>query len=249
MKKVVGSRAAKTILEDADDYRDTVANYTAKSKFCAYLGAAFTVAMTALAIYSIITTVQELNAYYKVDYTPIPKYMVEKAEVSETINGVTILKRNDTAYYRVAECNRKSDAPYYEQLQNFADLNGDVGRQWLALYYVKYEGQAPILADSLKVVTGNSNLPTGYEIGIHMFGYSGAFNLTDKHYCYNDTPKGTYVYFQVDESVLAKASLAGSNFSTGTGFLFAGIGAVVGAGIGVAIMLIISKRKEMKVSE
>ena len=248
MKKVVGSRAAKTILEDADDYRDTVANYSAKSKFCAYLGAAFTVAMTALAIYSIITTVQELNAYYNVDYTPIPKYMVEKAEVSETINGVTILKRNDTAYYRVAECNRKSDAPYYEQLQNFADLNGDVGRQWLALYYVKYEGQAPILADSLKVVTGNSNLPTGYERGIHMFG-GDTLNLTDKHYCYNDTPKGTYVYFQVDESVLAKASLSASNFSAGTGFLFAGIGAVVGAGIAVAIMFVLNKKKETKVTE
>ena len=248
MKKVVGSRAAKTILEDADDYRDTVANYTAKSKICAYLGAAFTVAMTALAIYSIISTVQELNAYYNVDYTPIPKYMVEEAEVSETINGVKILKRNDTAYYRVAECNRKSDAPYYEQLQNFADLNGDVGKQWLALYYVKYEGQAPIKADSLKVVTGNSNLPTGYERGIHMFG-GDTLNLTDKHYCYNDTNKGTYVYFQVDESVLKTASLSASNFSTGSAFLFSGIGLAVGAGIAVAIMFVLNKKKETKVSE
>ena len=66
------------------------------------------------------------------------------------------------------------------------------------------------------------------------------YNLTSAYYCYNDTPKGTYVYFQVDESVLAKASLAGSNFTTGSAFLFGGIGAVVGAGIGIAIMLIIS---------
>ena len=43
--------------------------------------------------------------------------------------------------------------------------------------------------------------------------------------------------------------MAGSNFSTGSAVLFSGIGAVVGAGIAIAIMLIISKRKETKASE
>ena len=81
-----------------------------------------------------------------------------------------------------------------------------------------------------------------------MFG-GDTLNLTDKRYCYNDTPKGTYVYFQVDESVLKSASLSASNFSTGSIFLYGGIGAVVGAGIGIAIMLFLNKRKETKVSE
>ena len=248
MKRYIGEKAAKNIIDNGMDYDTALANYTAKSKICAYLGAAFTVAMAALAAFSIYSTVNELIAYYNVEYSPIPKYMVEEAEVSETVNGVKILKRNDNAYYRVAECNRKSDAPFYNQLQNYADLNGDVGRQWLALYYVKYKGQAPIKADSLKVVTGSSSLPSGYERGIHMFG-GDTLNLTDKRYCYNDTNKGTYVYFQVDESVLKSASLSASNFSTGSAFLFAGIGAVVGAGIGIAVMFLLNKRKETKVNE
>ena len=231
-------------------YDKTVSQLATKSKICTYLGAAFTVAMAALAVYSIISTVQELQAYYQVEYTPIPKYIVEETKITEEVNGKTVVKRNDSAYYRVAECNRKSDTPYYEQLQNYADLNGDVGKEWLALYYVREDGHAPIKADSLLVVKGTSNIPTGYSnLGIHNFETENAYNLTSAYYCYNDTPKGTYVYFQVDESALPKASVAGSNFSTGTGFLFAGIGAVVGAGIGIAIMLIISKRKEMKVSE
>ncbi len=98
------------------------------------------------------------------------------------------------------------------------------------------------------MVTGPSVIPSGYtELGIHNFETKNAYNLTSKYYCYNDPNQGTYVYFQVDESVLAKASLAGSNFSTGSAVLFSGIGAVVGAGIALAIMLILNKRKENKI--
>ena len=228
----------------------TVEGIATKSRICTYLGAAFTFAMAILAAYSIYSTVKDLIAYYNVEYSPIPKYIVEETAITETVDGVTTVKRNDSAYYRVAECNRKPNADFYEQLQNYADLNGDVGKEWLALYYVKQENHAPIKADSLKVVTGTSSIPSGYSsLGIHDFETTNAYNLTSKYYCYNDPHNGTYVYFQVDESVLAKASLAGSNFTTGSAFLFGGIGAVVGAGIGIAIMLIISKRKEMKVSE
>ena len=244
--EVVGQKYAA----QAGDYYESVKKLASKSKICTYLGAAFTFAMAVLAGYSIYSTIKELMDYYRVDYTPIPKYIVEETAITETVNGVTTVKRNDSAYYQVAECNRKQGADFYEQLQNYADLNGDVGKEWLALYYVKQDDRAPIKADSLKVVTGTSSIPSGYtELGIHDFETTNAYNLTSKYYCYNDPHGGTYVYFQVDESVLKKASLAGSNFSAGSAFLFAGIGAVVGAGIGIAIMLIISKRKEMKVSE
>ena len=249
-KDMVGEHAANKILDNADNYKKTLANYTLKSKICGILGAAFTVAMAVLATFSIINTLNELKQYYNVLYTPIPKYIVDEKAITETVDGVTTVKRNDSAYYQVAECNRKQGAAFYEQLQNYADLNGDVGKEWLALYYVKQENRAPIKADSLKVVTGTSSVPSGYSnLGIHDFETTNAYNLTSAYYCYNDAPKGTYVYFQVDESVIKNASTAGSNFSTGSAFLFGGIGAVVGAGIAVAIMLILSKRKEMKVSE
>ena len=97
---------------------------------------------------------------------------------------------------------------------------------------------------------GTSNIPSGYtELGIHDFKTTSAYNLTSAYYCYNDTPKGTYVYYQVDEAAVATASTAGSNFSTGSAILFSGIGIVVGAGVGIAIMLVLAKRKEAKVSE
>ena len=244
LKGLVGEKNAQTIMEKGS-YTRTIDALTSKSKIATYLSAAFTVAMAALAIASIVMTVLELINYYKVDYTPIPKYIVEETSITEEVNGVKTVKRNDSAYYQVAECNRKEDADFYEQLQNYADLNGDVGKQWLALYYVRQDGHAPIKADSLKVVTGTNSIPSGYsELGIHNFETTSATNLTSKFYCHNDPNKGTYVYFQLDEAVLKRASVAGSNFSTGTAFLFSGIGLAVGAGIGIAIMLVVIKRKE-----
>ncbi len=237
-------------LENLDKLEESTAPLIEKSKIAAALSALFTVAMAALAAFSIYSTIKELLDYYQVEYTPIPKYIVEETDITEEIDGIKTVKRNDSAYYQVAECNRKPTDEFYDVLQNYADLNGDVGKQWLALYYVRQEGHAPIMADSLKVVKGPSVIPSGYtELGIHNFETTNAFNLTSAYYCYNDATNGTYVYFKVDESVLSKASVAGSNFSTGTGFLFAGIGAVVGAGIGIAVMLVLAKRKETKVSE
>ncbi len=248
LSSLFGKKSATQILDGNTTINKVASNAASKSKICAYLGTAFTVAMVALSIYSIISTVQELMAYYKVEYSPIPKYIVEETAITETVDGVTTVKRNDSAYYRVVECNRKPDADFYEQLQNYADLNGDVGKEWLALYFAKQVDQAPIKADSLKVVTGTSSIPNGYSnLGIHNFETKNAYNLTSPYYCYNDTPKGTYVYYQVDESILKNASLAGSNFSTGSAVLFSGIGAVVGAGIALAIMLILNKRKENKI--
>ena len=237
-------------LSNLDKMEESTAPLIEKSKIAAALGALFTVAMAALAAFSIYTTIKELLDYYQVEYSPIPKYIVEETDITEDIDGIKTVVRNDSAYYQVAECNRKASDEFYDVLQNYADLNGDVGKQWLALYYVRQEGHAPIKADSLKVVKGPSVIPSGYtELGIHNFETTNAFNLTSAYYCYNDATNGTYVYFKVDESVLEKASVAGSNFSTGTGFLFAGIGAVVGAGIGIAVMLVLAKRKETKVSE
>ncbi len=251
IKIFAGEKYANDILKgDFTEFNSDLAVAATKSKIAVVLGTAFTVAMAALAAFSIYSTVKELLDYYKVDYSPIPKYIVEEKSITETVNGVTTVKRNDSAYYRAVECNRPTTAEYYDQLQNYADLNGDVGKEWLALYYLRQEGHAPIKADSLKVVKGTSSIPSGYsELGIHNFENNVAYNLTSKYYCYNDAPNGTFVYFQIDESVVNSASTAGSNFSTGSAILFSGIGIVVGAGIGVAIMLVLTKRKEINTTQ
>ena len=150
---------------------------------------------------------------------------------------------NTSAYYRAVECYRSTDDKNYVALQNYSDLNGDAGKQWLALYSVKFEGKSPILANSLKVVTGSTTLPDGYSTGIHMFGSTAAFDLNNPYYVFNKEADDIYVYFKTDDSVVLP-STTGSNFSAGSVFLCGGIGAVIGAAIAVVVLLAAFKKKQ-----
>ena len=229
------------------------AQIATKSNVCKYLSAGFMVVTAILAGFAIYTTVTEMLEYYKVAFIPIPQYIVEEADITQEVNGTKVVINNQTAYYKVVPCNRKEgssnvEKENYKVLGTANDLNGDVGKQWLALYSVKYEYGNPILADSFKVVTGTTELPGGYETGIHRFGEVPAFNLTSKYYCYNDEPNGTYVYFRNDaETVAAMAMKAntgktsddekaeenteGSVFSLGYLAIGTGVGLLLGGGI------------------
>ena len=241
-------------LADYVDAMDEVAEYTTKSNLTKYLAVGFAVVAALLAAYSIYTTVSEMLDYYKVTFIPIPKYMVEETDITETVNGKTIMKKNETAYYKVAQCNRKEGSSDVEK-ENFSilgtsnDLNGDVGKQWLALYYVKYNEGRPILADSFKVIKGDSNLPNGYETGIHRFGEGAAFNLTHTYYCYNDKPNGTFVYFKNDGQTVNQLlgfepSASGSLFSGGSLAIGVGVGLILGGGLVALFMSAKSRRKK-----
>ena len=248
----------REIADALGEYDATVAEVTkfsSKAHFTKYLALGFAVLTALLAAYSIYTTLDQMFAYYKVTFKSIPTYMVERADITETVNGKEIMIKNETAYYKVALCNRKQgktqiEKDNYRVLGNHNDLNGDVGKQWLALYYVKYKEGRPILADSLKVVKGDKNLPGGYETGIHRFGESAAFNLTHKYYCYNDGPDGTFVYFKnaaqtIDQLIGAdEAPASGSMFSGGSLAIGAVIGVIVGGGIVALIMFATRKRKK-----
>ena len=222
--------------------------FAKRSNICKYLSAGFTVVAVILAGYSIYTTITEMMEYYKVDFAPIPKYIVDEADITatQTINGKTetIMLKNQTAYYKVVTCNRKDGDSDVEKtnhkiLLDRADLNGDVGQQWLALYSVKYDKGLPILADSLKFKQGKGGAPDGYTTGIHMFGEEAAQNLTEskpKPLCYNDPKEGTYVFFKVDTS----ATAAGSLFSGGSLMIGVLIGLV---GSGLIWLLTFSSKK------
>ena len=253
---------------EVDETAEQLASYSTKSDVTRYLAMGFTVVAVLISAWSIYTTITEMLDYYKVTFTPIPKYMVEETDITEEVNGKKIVINNQTAYYKVVPCNRKEGKSDVEK-ENFKvlgtsnDLNGDVGKQWLALYSVKYEYGRPILADSLKVVKGSKALPSGYETGIHRFGEGAAFNLTSEFYCYNDKPKGTYVYFKNDAKSVKTMTTStgtattadkktgenttGSFFSAGSLALGVGVGLLLGAGIAVLILLPMMKKK--KVSE
>jgi hypothetical protein len=156
--------------------------------------------------------------------------------------------RNQSAYYKVVPCNRtagKSDVEKenYKILEDRNDLNGDVGKEWLALYSVKYENGTPILADSLKFKTGKG-APEGYSEGIHAFDEGSAFNLTHKPFCYKDPYDGTYVYFKTDTVSVKEQTAAGSLFSGGSLAIGAVAGLLVGCGATFLITIIAGKKKK-----
>ena len=222
---------------------------SAKSTVCKYLSAGFSVATAILAGISIYMTITEMMEYYKVNFSPIPKYIVDEADITaKNEKGETVMIRNQTAYYKVVSCNRKQgnsnvEKKNFEILKDRSDLNGDVGKQWLSLYSVKYKNGAPILADSLKMQWG-SKLPDGYSTGIHRFGEKAAFNLTSPFYCYNDPNEGTYVYYKHDNAFVKDLTAAASVFSGGSLALGAVLGLIVGGGVMLLLTFSVRKRKE-----
>ena len=230
--------------------------YSSKTSLAKSLSIGFGVAMIVLAGVTTYLTYRDMQAYYKVDFTPIPKYMVDAKDITAyNAKGEMEVIKNQSAYYKAVECNRTSGDEKYKNIGKFADMNGDVGKQWLALYAVKNEAMAPILADSLLAVVGNTDLPSGYTTGIHMFGSDSAFNLNDSKYVWNANASKVFVYFNVDDKPAStstgtnadtttdNASVTGSVFTTGSLFLSGGIGLLLGAGI-VALVFIAMKPKK-----
>ena len=174
---------------------------------------------------------------------PIPHYMVdEKDIIGYNAKGEKIMLKNQTAYYKAVESNRTESAEFYKVLGNRADMNGDVGRQWLALYSVKKELMEPILASSLQVVVGKADVPAGYTTGIHMFGSDAAFNLNSSLYDWADNAPSVYVYFQTDDTA---ANTTGSVYTGGTLALAGGAGIALGA-IVTALAMTLKRKSDKK---
>ena len=182
-----------------------------------------------------------MQAYYKVDFTPIPHYMVdEKDLIGYNKKGEKIVLKNQSAYYKAVDCNRSEKDGLFKTLGTCADMNGCVGKQWLALYAVKNEIMDPILASSLKVVVGSAEIPSGYTTGIHMVGSESAFNLNSNLYDWNNSAKSVFIYFKTDDSA---TSTSGSNFSGGMLALTGGAGFAAGA-LASALGMTLTKKKK-----
>ncbi len=216
--------------------------FTTGYKVTYYLSAGLAVAFIVLIAVSSVLTYLEMREHYKVDYTPIPHYMVEEKDITGyNAKGEQIILKNQGAYYKAVECNRKKGDDYFGKIDTCADMNGCVNPQWLALYAAKNETEDPILADSFKVVVGGSELPQGYDTGIHFFGEKAAFNLNDKRFCWNQKAKSIMVYFKVDKNAV---TTTGSNFTGGTLAISAGGGLLLGAAVTALGMTAARKRKE-----
>ena len=173
---------------------------------------------------------QETKAYYNVEFSPIPRYMIDEKDLyAYNSKGEKTILKNQSAYYKAVECNRTKSNEMWNSVGNCADMNGDIGSQWLALYASKNENEEPILADSLKVVLSDDKIPADYTTGIHMFGSESAFNLNAYPYSWNEKARRTYVYFNRDDGTNNGATAKGSIFTRGTLFITAGLGIALGA--------------------
>lgn len=193
--------------------------------------------------FTVFLTIKDIQDYYKTKYVPIPNIMVDKADITKNDkNGDEIVIKNQSVYYRAVRCNRTEgntdiERDNYKAMADKADLNGDIGRQWFALYAVKYEYGTPILADSLLYKKGDSKLPNGYETGIHEFNSfkdkstSPACDLNKKSYLFADDAPSIYVYYKTETQSVhdMTGSKTGSIFSPNSLALGAGVGAILGA--------------------
>ena len=221
--------------------------YASKAAVAKYLTVGLAVATIIIGSITAYLAYQDMKAHYNVDFTPIPHYMVEEKDITAyNADGDQIVLKNQSAYYKAVESNRKKGDAYFGDIGACADLNGCVNPQWLALYAVKNEAMSPILAFSLKVVVGDVTVPQGYETGIHMFGEKAAFNLNSKDYCWNQSAKSVMVYFKVEKAAPSSAGTTGSNFTAGNLALAGGAGLAIGALISGVAVSSANKKKAKK---
>ena len=218
--------------------------YAVRSTMCKQLAIGLGIAAFVFAGVTTVLAYRDMVEYYKVEFTPIPHYMVDEKDITAfDENGNKIVLKNQAAYYKAVECNRTANDEFYNMLGTCADMNGDVGRQWLALYAQKSDTYAPILADSLIVKVNDGDIPAGYTTGIHMFGSASAFNLNSELYDWNKSAPSVFVYFKVSNTKKTGGA-AGSNFSAGNLALACVAGFVAGALISAVAVTAATKKKK-----
>ena len=185
----------------------------------------------ALLIGAAIVKGVQLYKYYERDMTPIPRMIVDESDIVTYLtddNGNPLLDENGNQkkniefntyeYYTSVKCNRPDvgeigdwndgvsdykDPEHY--CYDIADLNADMGQEWIALYAVKSENKGnPILADSLKLQYGSSKKPEGCTKALHLFTYTSAVDLGDTAWAYNNGKKGVYFFWDEDTKAFAQ---------------------------------------------
>lgn len=224
------------------------ASATTGSAIARYLSIGMAVLAVILTTVSAVMTVLDVQKFYDTEYVPIPRIMADRVKGdSYDEDGNQIARKDRLAYYRVIKCNRtEGDSDItkknYEIMKDSADLKGDIGRQWLALYGIKFEQGKPILANSLKYVISQDGVPDGYSTGIHEFGSVAACDLNKKIYVFPDDPPSIRVFFKTDDKMVRQIREAGSIFSPGSMAFGAGIGMIVG---GLLVGLIMRRRRSV----
>ena len=211
----------------------------------------------ALMIIAAVLKGVQLHYYYNRTFSKIPVMIVDEADiVSYTTDDagrqVQNINFDQFAYYEVVKCNRQiigvnSDAQggvsdYKEWgCGDAADINADVGKQWLAMYVNRSAAKGdPILADSLRLEKGTASHPEGYAKWLHMFGAPNVLKIDDEQYCYRSDNNGMYLYWQGDENAFEDTDATATAFNAGY-FALSGVG---GLALGIAGTALVTGRKK-----
>ena len=232
------------------EYLDSIANTdkairsagTARNwmKYFRYAGIAMTAVSVVLMLASLWSTYNDLQEYYNVEFTPIPARMVDES-VNENDEKVY-------TYYAPAKCNRADAKMVTDEtklLGDYGDLNGDVGRQWVALYTTKDKAAGNPITTDFTVQYNNTALPNEGCTVLSMFGEDSAQNLTNEQsgYTYDDDKDGIYMFFNTDVN-----AFAGSVFSNSI-YLLTSVAAALLVGVAAFFAGMAVQKKKNKIKE
>ena len=205
-QRITELKDAEKATTDATNVSKASETASSNASWAKWMAVGLAVIVVILIAVSTYLTISDVKEYYKTDYVPIPNYIVDEVDITAyNERGEKIVINNQTAYYKAVTCNRIEGNSDQEKnamsvLGNKADLNGDIGKEWLALYYAKNACGTPILADSLLYRKGGGELPSGYTTGIHEFGSRAVMNLNKKVLLYSSAPPEINVFFKNDTS-------------------------------------------------
>ena len=207
--------------------------------------------------------------YYDRKMTPIPTVIVDESDIVTYLtddDGKPILDDNGNQkksidfntyeYYDAVKCNRpdvgeigdwQDGVKEYNNKEHYcydiADLNADMGQEWIALYVVKSKNKGfPILADSLTLKYGKDEMPKGCSKALHLFEYTNSVDLGDTAWAFNNDKKGVRFYWDEDTNAFPAETTA-SSFSGGQ-LALAGVGGFLIGAIGAAFALRPRRKKE-----
>ena len=216
-KKALYEKATAQSRDAINAYRS--ASDWAKVMYYAKIG--FTCAMVVLMVASLWSTYEDLKEYYNAEFTPIPSNMVNQ--------GVDENDKKVYTYYSAVKCNRVAQGMVTDAskiLGDLGDLNGDVGRQWVALYTTTDKAAGNPITTDITVQYNDTNLPNDDSTALSIFCESSAQNLTNEQagYTYADDKDGIYLFYGTDSN-----AFAASIFTDGNYVLVGGISALVAA--------------------
>ena len=183
----IGSKfneGVKEVRAVGDANRDV--EFSINSTRRANIGKALCIAGIIIAIGSAAYAIYDRYQYYHQEMKPIPRIMVSESSDEKG--------RSKYTYYENVHCNRADQGFKNDKLGDNGDMNGDVGKQWLALYTTKDKAAGdPITADII-AQKGSNKAPADKTTGIRLFGKSDTVNIVSKEFGYNDALGGLYIF-------------------------------------------------------